>query len=92
MTSAEETLIQTIARNHGCIAEVVRHACQMADTYPAELLESRRAEYVEQVHELTAADLAALSYGTFDLGTRAVISGGEVLELGPQEGDEQIPF
>jgi hypothetical protein len=61
--------------------------------YPAELLENRRAEYVEQVHELTANDLANLDYGTFDLGTRAVISGGEILELGPQEATEtDIPF
>jgi hypothetical protein len=91
-TVTEETLIQTIAHNYGCIAEVVRRACQMAD-YPADLLESRRAEYVEQVHELTPNDLANLDYGTFDLGTHTVISGGDVLELGKQEATEtDIPF
>ena len=34
----------------------------------------------------------ALGYGDMDLGTRFVVSGGEVIELGPQENDNEIPF
>jgi hypothetical protein len=98
-------LIQTIARNHGCIAEVVRHARQMADRkqilFAGDYADWCRlydaVTHPESVegYELTPNDLANLDYGTFDLGTRAVISGGEVLELGNHKEDvneDNLPF
>lgn len=37
-------------------------------------------------------EATALAYGDADLGTRFTVSGGEVLELGPQSGTEDLPF
>ena len=37
-------------------------------------------------------EVTARQYGDADLGTRFTISGGEVMELGPQSGTEDLPF
>jgi hypothetical protein len=77
MNALEEALIHTIARNHGCIAEVVRHACQMADRKQIlfagdyadwrKLYEAVTKPETVEGYELTPNDLANLDYGTFDL-------------------------
>ena len=58
--------------------------------------EARREQFVEQAQ--TAAEATALVCGDFDLGTRCIISGGEVVELDSRRidtdepSDEEIPF
>lgn len=55
-------------------------------------------EEMDAVHNYICAaeagDLAALQYGDFDLGTRTMISGGEVLELPIKitSGGDDMPF
>lgn len=51
------------------------------------------------IYAAEAGDLAALQYGDFDLGTRAMISGGEVMELDAhlearydEKTEEDMPF
>ena len=55
----------------------------------ADELQTKRARLLER---LAADELTALQYGDHDLGRRVTISGGEVLELGPQSGTEDLPF
>lgn len=74
MTSAEQALITRIAAHYGCIAEVVRSGCQMADRNAADwqrLYDAvTKPEGVEGYEPQTIADAVAVGYGDFDLSNQ----------------------
>jgi hypothetical protein len=94
MNTTEQSLIESITAHQDAVTEVMQKHILFAGDYAAwqRLYEAvTKPETVEGY--LTPNDLANLDYGTFDLGTHTVISGGDVLELGPQTNDnDEIPF
>lgn len=42
----------------------------------------------ETVEGWDVGDLTAAAYGQLDLGTHCIVSGGEIMELGTQEGSD----
>jgi hypothetical protein len=91
-------LIQQIAAEIGCKATI----CQSPADYASE-----NERVIDSLNETGADDRPAVDEAPFvdgfswpgydyrdgsEAGTRAIISGGEVMELGPQENDRDIPF
>jgi hypothetical protein len=72
--------------------------------YPTDLYIPRRERFIGQVFDIVCPkpsladkvdfsdEIAAIERLQADLGARFTISGGEIIELGKQEGSEQIPF
>lgn len=73
---------------------------ELNDTDLAALLAEPVDEQVQQAEEiaadaewLTSGEQTALAYGCHDLGTRCIISGGEVMELDSKGGnDTEMPY
>ena len=63
------------------------------------LLDDELIARIAQTQKVTAAsepatveDAVQVAYGTSDLGTHVIMSGGEPLETGPQTGHDEIPI
>lgn len=82
-----------------CLVNVCRLPYSPSEEKADAIIEQRNQEVDEAItackklaYNPSAVEELKRRRDTHDLGTRCTISGGEVMELGPQEGSEQIPF